>query len=57
LLVKIPAMVYHGWKCISETESLVINLTSEVYNYKNPDEFRKAWDDSEIGYDWERKFF
>ncbi len=57
MLVKIPPMVYHGWKCISETESLVVNMTSEVYNYKDPDEIRKPWDDSEIGYDWERKFF
>ena len=57
MLVKIPPMVYHGWKCISETESLVINMTSEVYNYKNPDEFRKDWDDPEIGYNWDVKFF
>ena len=57
MLVKIPKMVYHGWKCISETESLVVNMTSEVYAYKNPDEFRKDWDDLEIGYDWEVKFF
>src|SRR3990172_8475227 len=24
LLVHVPAFVYHGWKCISETESIVV---------------------------------
>lgn len=57
VLVKIPPLVYHGWKCISDEESLVINMTSFVYDYKNPDEHRKPYDDPEIGYDWERKFF
>ncbi|MFC2149968.1 dTDP-4-dehydrorhamnose 3,5-epimerase family protein [Calditrichota bacterium] len=57
LIVKIPALVYHGWKCISETESIVVNVTTELYQYSGPDEHRKAWDDPEIGYDWDRKFF
>lgn len=57
LLVYIPPLVYHGWKCISESESIVVNVTNYVYNYENPDEHRRAWDDPEIGYYWERKFF
>ncbi len=57
MLVQVPAFVYHGWKCISDTESLVINLVTEPYNYDNPDEHRKEWNDPEIGYDWDRKFF
>lgn len=57
LLVHIPPFIYHGWKCISETESIVVNLTTEVYDYEKPDEHRKPWDDPEIGYDWSVKFF
>lgn len=56
MLVKIPPLVYHGWKCISKTESLVVNMTSYVYDYQDPDEHRKDWDDPEIGYDWSCKF-
>lgn len=51
-LVRIPAGVWHGWKGISETESLVINVTTEVYDYKNPDEYRLPFNTEEIPYDW-----
>ncbi|MBM3326536.1 MAG: dTDP-4-dehydrorhamnose 3,5-epimerase [Calditrichaeota bacterium] len=57
LLIHIPPFVYHGWKCISETESVVINIPTQVYRYTDPDEHRVSWDDPEIGYDWSRKFF
>jgi len=51
-MVHIPAGVWHGWKCISETESLVIDLPTELYDYKNPDEFRLPFDSDEIPYNW-----
>ncbi len=57
ILISIPPFVYHGWKCISETESIVINIPTQVYRYENPDEYRRPWDDPEIGYDWSRKFY
>lgn len=56
-LIKIPPLVYHGFKCISEEEAIVINTPSEVYNYNEPDEFRLPYDTDKIPYDWERKFF
>jgi dTDP-4-dehydrorhamnose 3,5-epimerase len=40
VLVHIPPFVYHGFKCISEEEAIVINAPTEVYNYQEPDEFR-----------------
>jgi dTDP-4-dehydrorhamnose 3,5-epimerase len=55
-LVHIPPGVYHGWKGISPGESLTINLVTEPYNYLQPDEIRRPWNDPEIGYDWEVKF-
>ncbi len=51
-LVRIPAGVWHGWKCVSETESLVINVPTEVYRYGDPDEFRLPFDTDEIPYNW-----
>src|SRR5216110_3150007 len=40
LLIEIPNLVYHGFKCISDHEAMVINFTTETYDYQNPDEFR-----------------
>jgi dTDP-4-dehydrorhamnose 3,5-epimerase len=55
MLIQIPSNVYHGWKCVSETESVVVNCPTELYDYKNPDEFRLPYDSEEIPYDWELK--
>ena len=55
LLVQIPPLVYHGFKAISETEALVINVPNEVYMYDQPDEFRVDPHGGEIPYDWNRK--
>ncbi|MEK7821819.1 MAG: dTDP-4-dehydrorhamnose 3,5-epimerase family protein, partial [Planctomycetota bacterium] len=40
LLIQIPPMVYHGYKCISSEEAVVINCPTELYNRTNPDEYR-----------------
>lgn len=53
-LVVIPKEIYHGFKCVSETEALVINTPTEVYNYKNPDEHRIDPYDNDIPYDWRK---
>lgn len=55
ILLKIPAGVYHGFKCISEQEAVVINTPTELYNYTEPDEYRLDPHSSEIPYDWSRK--
>lgn len=55
LLVEIPPLVYHGFKCISDYEATVVNLTTECYDYKNPDEFRLPPHGGPIPYDWARQ--
>jgi len=55
LLLQIPPYVYHGFKCVSEQEAMVINLSTEVYDYQEPDEYRLPAHGSEIPYDWARK--
>jgi dTDP-4-dehydrorhamnose 3,5-epimerase len=54
-LLQIPPYVYHGFKCISEQEAMVINIPTELYNYKKPDEYRLDPHTVEIPYDWSRK--
>jgi len=54
-LVRVPRMVYHGWKCVSLDEALIINAPTMVYNYREPDEFRIDPHINDIPYDWERK--
>lgn len=55
ILLQIPPWVHHGFKCISEEEAIVINCPSEVYDHKNPDEYRLPAHGGEIPYDWSRK--
>jgi dTDP-4-dehydrorhamnose 3,5-epimerase len=55
ILIKVPKMVYHGWKCISEEEAIVINIPTEPYDRKNPDEYRLDPHINDIPYKWERK--
>ena len=54
-LIHIPAGVMHGFKCISETEAICINIPTEPYNYEKPDEYRVDPHSKEIPYDWTRK--
>ncbi len=53
-LVHIPIGVYHGFKCVSQTECMIINVITKVYDYKNPDEFRVDAFDPQVGYDWNK---
>ena len=55
VLVHIPPYVYHGFKCISREEAVVVNTPTEVYNYMEPDEFRVHPHDNDIPYEWDRK--
>jgi dTDP-4-dehydrorhamnose 3,5-epimerase len=55
ILVRVPNLVYHGFKCVSECEALVINTVTEPYHYTEPDEFRVHPHDNDIPYDWARK--
>ncbi len=55
ILLQIPALVYHGFKCISGEEAIVVNCPTEVYDYREPDEYRLDPHSGEIPYDWARK--
>jgi dTDP-4-dehydrorhamnose 3,5-epimerase len=55
ILVRIPNLVYHGFKCISLKEAIVINCVTEPYNRQDPDEVRVDPYDKAIPYDWALK--
>lgn len=52
LLVKIPPGIWHGFKTIGEEYALMLNVPTELYSYKKPDEFRLPPDTDKIPYDW-----
>ncbi|TET28962.1 MAG: dTDP-4-dehydrorhamnose 3,5-epimerase [Candidatus Bathyarchaeum sp.] len=47
-VVRIPGKYLHGTKTISNEPSLLIYFVNRVYDYKNPDEIRRPWDDQSI---------
>lgn len=55
ILIHVPVGILHGWKCISESEAIVINIVTEKYDYKAPDEYRILYNSEQIPYDWELK--
>jgi len=54
MLVRVPNLVYHGWKCIGQEPSLVVNVPSEPYDRESPDEYRLE-PHGTLPYDWTRK--
>jgi dTDP-4-dehydrorhamnose 3,5-epimerase len=54
ILVRIPPMVYHGFKCIGDKEAIVINTVTEPYDNESPDEFRIDAYENDIDYDWRK---
>lgn len=53
-LITIPKRVYHGFKCVSDDEAIVINTPTKAYDRKNPDEYRIDPYDNDIPYDWRK---
>lgn len=51
-LVQIPTGILHGWKGLSTMPALVLNLSSCLYDYANPDKKRIHPHHNEIPYDW-----
>jgi dTDP-4-dehydrorhamnose 3,5-epimerase len=54
MLVQVPCLVYHGWKCVGPEVSLVVNVPTEPYDHDHPDEYRLEPHGS-LPYDWTRK--
>ncbi|OGC79323.1 MAG: dTDP-4-dehydrorhamnose 3,5-epimerase [candidate division Zixibacteria bacterium RBG_16_40_9] len=55
MILHVPNLLWHGFKCISDYEAICINCTTEPYNYDKPDEYRSDPHKNDIPYDWSRK--
>ena len=47
-VVRIPGKYLHGTKTVSNEPSLLVYFVNRVYDYRNPDELRRPWDDQSI---------
>jgi dTDP-4-dehydrorhamnose 3,5-epimerase len=48
MLVRIPGEYLHGTKTVSNRPSLTVYFVTRLYDYKNPDEIRRPWNDPKI---------
>lgn len=60
-IVRIVGKNWHGTKTISNESSLTVYATTNLYDYKNPDEERRPWNDPKIidpktkaSFDWNK---
>jgi dTDP-4-dehydrorhamnose 3,5-epimerase len=47
-LVRIPGKYLHGTKTVSAEPSLTVYFVTKLYDYENPDEIRRPWNDQTI---------
>jgi len=47
-LVRIPGQYLHGTKTVSNEPSLTVYFVTRLYDYKDPDEIRRPWNDMTI---------
>jgi len=47
-IVRIPGHYWHGTKTIGYKPSLTVYFVTKLYDYKNPDEERRPWNDAKI---------
>jgi dTDP-4-dehydrorhamnose 3,5-epimerase len=47
-VVRIPGFYWHGTKTVSSEPSLTVYFVTKLYDYKNPDEERRPWNDPTI---------
>lgn len=52
ILLKIPMNVYHGFTGVGTDEAMILNIPTMPYRPDAPDEYRLAWNDPSIPYDW-----
>ena len=53
LLLKIPPMVYHGFKAVGTTDAIILNVPTEPYKRNEPDEYRIDPHKNDIPYNWD----
>jgi GT2 family glycosyltransferase len=47
-LIRIPGIYWHGFKVIGRETALLLYFTNRLYDYENPDEERRPWNDKNV---------
>jgi dTDP-4-dehydrorhamnose 3,5-epimerase len=47
-LVRVPGQYWHGYQVIGDETVFLIYFTTVLYDYQNPDEERRPWNDEKI---------
>ena len=47
-IVRVPGHYWHGFKALGHEPTWLIYFVTRLYDYQNPDEERRPWDDSSI---------
>ncbi|MEM3081551.1 MAG: dTDP-4-dehydrorhamnose 3,5-epimerase family protein [Nitrososphaerota archaeon] len=47
-VVRVPGYYWHGTKTVSSEPSLTVYFVTRLYDYSNPDELRRPWNDPNI---------
>ena len=47
-IVRIPGKYLHGTRTVSNEPSLLVYFVNKLYDYNNPDEIRRPWNDKAI---------
>jgi len=53
-LLFIPKGVAHGYKVLGKKRLIMLYIMDKSYNAEDPDEFRMAYDDPKVGFDWRK---
>jgi dTDP-4-dehydrorhamnose 3,5-epimerase len=47
-VVRVPGHYWHGFKAIGSRPATLVYFTNRLYDYDDPDEVRRQWDDPTI---------
>jgi len=47
-LLRVPGRYWHGFKVVSPEPAYLIYFVNKLYDYENPDELRRPWNDPSI---------
>jgi dTDP-4-dehydrorhamnose 3,5-epimerase len=47
-VLRMPGHYWHGFKALGNETAFLVYLTTNLYDYQNPDEERRAWNDPKI---------
>jgi len=47
-VVRVPGIYWHGFKVIGDEPAILVYFVNKLYDYENPDEVRRTWNDPTI---------